>query len=71
VLADVAALTLLLHRRSCASDDLGHLRFLAAHLRSARVISLPGADELWFVGDLGELLDAIGRFVDASRPEPS
>jgi DNA-binding SARP family transcriptional activator/pimeloyl-ACP methyl ester carboxylesterase len=59
LLGAVAAPVLLLHRRSCAS----HSRHLAAHLPNARLVVLPGSDELWFTGDTGPLLDEVERFV--------
>jgi hypothetical protein len=59
----VTAPTLLLHRTSCTSSDLGHGRYLAEHLPDATLVTLPGADELWFTGDAGQLLDAVDEFV--------
>jgi DNA-binding SARP family transcriptional activator/pimeloyl-ACP methyl ester carboxylesterase len=61
-LPHVAAPTLLVHRRSCAAYDVGHARHLAEHLADVRLVSLPGADELWFTGDVDVLLDEIDAF---------
>jgi pimeloyl-ACP methyl ester carboxylesterase len=63
LLGDVVAPTLLLHRRSCASCDVGHARFLAAHLRQATLTMLDGADELWFTGDTGSVLAEVERWL--------
>jgi hypothetical protein len=71
VLSRVAVPTLLVHRRSCASYDVGHLRFLASHLPDAEVASLPGADELWFVGDAAGIVDAVRRFAERVAVRPS
>jgi pimeloyl-ACP methyl ester carboxylesterase len=62
VVPEVAAPTLLVHRRSCAGYDVGHLRWLAERLPHARVAGLAGADELWFVGDVAALVEAVERF---------
>ncbi len=62
VLAQVAAPVLLLHRRSCASCDVGHARFLADNLPQAQLVLLDGADELWFVGDVEAVLDEVDTF---------
>jgi pimeloyl-ACP methyl ester carboxylesterase len=61
-LPHVAAPTLLVHRRSCAGYDVGHARHLAEHLPDARLVTLPGADELWFTGDVDAMLDAVDAF---------
>jgi DNA-binding SARP family transcriptional activator/pimeloyl-ACP methyl ester carboxylesterase len=62
VVAHVAAPTLVVHRRSCAAYDVGHARHLAEHLADVRRVSLPGADELWFTGDVDALLDEVDAF---------
>ena len=67
VVGRVAVPTLVLHRRSCASCDIGHARWLAAHLPDARLAVVPGADELWFTGDTGPLLAALDAF-EATLP---
>jgi len=63
VLAAVAVPVLLLHRRSCASSDIGHARYLADHLPDARLRLLAGPDELWFTGDVDELLGEVDGFL--------
>jgi DNA-binding SARP family transcriptional activator/pimeloyl-ACP methyl ester carboxylesterase len=63
LLPDVKVPVLLAHRRSCASCDAGHARHLAEHLPDARLAWLPGADELWFTGDVDVLLDEVETFV--------
>ena len=35
-----------------------------AHLRAATLVLLPGADELWFVGDTKALLVEVENWVD-------
>jgi DNA-binding SARP family transcriptional activator/pimeloyl-ACP methyl ester carboxylesterase len=54
-LSGVTAPTLVLHRRSCVNVDIGHARYLAAHLPNARLQTTPGTDALWFT-DTSELV---------------
>lgn len=61
-LPEVAAPTLLLHRRSCLGVDIGHARYLQEHLPRARLEVLTGTDSLWFT-DHDDLLEAVARFV--------
>jgi pimeloyl-ACP methyl ester carboxylesterase len=68
LLPEVRVPVLLLHRRSCASADVGHARYLHDHLPDARLVLLPGADELWFVGDTAALTDQIDRWLAKLRP---
>jgi hypothetical protein len=66
--ADVPVLVL--HRRSCASCDVGHARFLVDRLPDARLALLPGSDELWFTGDTDPLFAAIDDFLARLGPDP-
>jgi class 3 adenylate cyclase len=43
-------------------------RYVAEHIDNARYLELPGADQLFFVGDTGPLLDAIEEFVTGRLP---
>lgn len=65
LLPNVATPVLLLHRSSCASVDIGHARYLRDHLPDADLVLLPGADELWFVGDIEALATAIEGWLDS------
>ncbi|HEX2577555.1 MAG TPA: BTAD domain-containing putative transcriptional regulator [Aquihabitans sp.] len=64
LLPDVAPPVLLLHRRSCSSVDIGHARHLRDHLPDAELVLLPGADELWFVGDTDGLLTEVEHWLE-------
>jgi pimeloyl-ACP methyl ester carboxylesterase/DNA-binding SARP family transcriptional activator len=63
LLANVRVPVLLLHRRSCGSCDVGHARYLAEHLPDATLCLLPGADELWFVGDTAGLIAQVEGWI--------
>jgi pimeloyl-ACP methyl ester carboxylesterase len=64
LLPAVTVPVLLVHRRSCASVDIGHARYLRDHLPAAELVLLPGADELWFVGDHDTLASEVDRWLD-------
>ena len=50
----------------------GHGHYLAEHIRGAKYVELPGADDLYWVGDTAEMLDEIEEFLTGARhgPEP-
>jgi class 3 adenylate cyclase len=73
--ADVRALlplvrvpTLVLHRRDDAALQLGHGRYLAEHIPNAKFVELPGADDLYWVGDTTRMLAEIEEFLTGARP---
>lgn len=79
VQADVRALlpllsvpTLVLHRSDNAVIRAGHGHYLAEHIPHAKYVELPGADDLYWVGDTDEMLDEIEEFLTGARhgPEP-
>ena len=45
----------------------GHGRYLAEHIPGARLLELPGADLLFWVGETGRMLDEIEEFVTGVR----
>ena len=63
----VRAPTLILHRRDNAVTRVGHGRYLAEHIPGAKYVELPGADDLYWVGDTGAMLDEIEEFLTAIR----
>ena len=75
--ADVRALlplvrvpTLVLHRRDDAAIQVGHGRYLAEHIPNAKYVELPGADDLYWVGDTDRMLDEIEEFLTGRAPRP-
>lgn len=75
--ADVRALlplvrvpTLILHRRDNASTRVGQGRYLAEHIPDAKYVELPGADDLYWVGDTEAMLDEIEEFLTCARRGP-
>jgi class 3 adenylate cyclase len=70
ILPLVQAPALVLHRRDNQFVRIGHGRYLAEHLAEARYVELPGADDLYWVGETDEMLDEIEEFLTGSRGGP-
>src|SRR5215204_3951276 len=70
ILPLVRAPALVLHRRDDQMVRVGHGRYLAEHLAEARYVELPGADDLYWVGETDEMLDEIEEFLTGSRGGP-
>ena len=69
VLSDVAAPTLVLQRSGDLIVNVGHGRYLAAHIPGAKYVELPGADYLLWVRDTDRLIDEIQEFLTGSLAE--
>ncbi|HKD99299.1 MAG TPA: alpha/beta fold hydrolase [Micromonosporaceae bacterium] len=65
-LPEVTAPTLVVHRRNCHNVDVGHARYLAAHLPDARLQITAGTDSLWFTDSM-ELVDHAVDFITAQH----
>ncbi|HEU4656004.1 MAG TPA: adenylate/guanylate cyclase domain-containing protein [Capillimicrobium sp.] len=61
--------TLLLHRIDDELIDVRHSRYMAEHIPNARLVELPGRDNLPSIGDAGRLVSEISEFV-TGRPLP-
>jgi hypothetical protein len=59
--------TLVLHRRDDAAMLVGQGRYLAEHIPGAKFVELPGADDLYWVGDTERMLDEIEEFLTGVR----
>jgi class 3 adenylate cyclase len=59
--------TLVLHRRDNAATRVGHGRYLAEHIPEAKYVELPGADDLYWIGDTEAMLDEIEEFLTGVR----
>jgi class 3 adenylate cyclase/DNA-binding CsgD family transcriptional regulator len=67
VLPLVRVPTLILHRRDNAMFRVAHGRYLAEHIPGANYVELPGADDLYWVGDTDAMLDEIEDFLTGVR----
>ncbi len=54
---------LILHRTGDRSLDVGHARYLAAHIPGAKLVELAGEDHSPFLGDCDALLNEIEKFL--------
>ena len=59
--------TLIILRSDVLIAHGGHGRYLAEHISHSRLVELPGADFLYWVGDTGQMLDEIEEFVTGVR----
>jgi class 3 adenylate cyclase len=63
----IRAPTLILHRVDSAFIPVGHGHYLAEHIAGSRLVELPGADMLYWVGDTAPMLDEIEEFITGVR----
>jgi class 3 adenylate cyclase len=66
-LGRISAPTLILHRVDSIFVPVGHGRYLAEHIAKSRLVELPGADSLYWVGDTALMLDEIEEFITGVR----
>ena len=59
--------TLVLHRVDNQSLRLGHAHYLAEHIAGAKLVELPGRDQLAYVGETEPVLDEIEEFLTGTR----
>jgi class 3 adenylate cyclase len=62
--------TLVLHRAEDQFVRADAGRYLAEHIPGARYVGLPGADDLYFVGDVDSVVDEIEEFLTGVRQSP-
>ena len=68
VLPSVRAPTLVIHREDDVIVPLAAGRYLAEHIPDARLVTVPGPDHLWWVGDSDAILDHIENFITGAAP---
>jgi pimeloyl-ACP methyl ester carboxylesterase len=62
--------TLILHRIEDSWIDIGHARYLAAHIPDATYVELPGADHRPWLGDVDAIVDEVERFLTGHTRRP-
>jgi class 3 adenylate cyclase len=70
VLPTISVPTLVIHHTGNQFIRVGHSRYIAEHIRDAKLVELPGADTFFYLGDQEALLDEIQTFLTGSRAEP-
>lgn len=69
ILPSIRVPTLVLHRQEGKWIRVGHGRYLAEHIPSARYMELPGANQtLVWADDRDEILDEVEEFITGVRP---
>jgi class 3 adenylate cyclase len=68
VLPSIRVPTLVLGRQGDRLEPISTARYIAGLIPGARLLELFGEDDLWFVGDIDSLVDAIQEFVTGVRP---
>ena len=63
LLPEIAAPTLILHRKEDAAVRVEAGRYLADHLPASKFIELDGRDHWWWVSDVNPIVDYVKRFV--------
>ncbi len=63
VLPAIRVPVLVVRRRDDPLVTDGLARYLASHVEDGRFVEVPGADDLWYVGETDPILDEIERFV--------
>jgi class 3 adenylate cyclase len=70
VLDTIRVPTLVLHRRDNAYMRIGNGRYLAEHIKDARLVELPGRDHFFHAGDTVTMLDHVQEFLTGTREAP-
>jgi len=70
VLPAIHVPTLAIHREGDAIVSAAQAAYVAGRIEGARLVELPGADHMPFVGDADAILDEVEEFVTGVRPAP-
>ena len=70
VLPAIRVPTLVIHRRDAIAFGIEHGRYLSKHIPDARLVEMPGPDNLIWAGDLEAMVAEIQAFVTGVRPAP-
>jgi len=63
--------TLVVHRVDNAVITVENGRYLAEHIPRAKLVELPGADDMFWLGDADTLIDEIEEFLTGARRRPA
>jgi class 3 adenylate cyclase/pimeloyl-ACP methyl ester carboxylesterase len=62
--------TLVVHRVDDRGITIGNGRYLAQHIPGAKLVELPGDDDIFWLGDADTVIDEIEEFVTGARRRP-
>jgi pimeloyl-ACP methyl ester carboxylesterase len=68
VLPTIRVPTLILHAVDDAAVNIGNARYIAEHIAGAKLVELPGADHLPWLGNADEAFEEIAEFLTGARP---
>jgi class 3 adenylate cyclase len=71
VLPSVRTPTLVLHRIEDGLVPVSQSRFVASQIPNAKLVELPGNDNVIWLGDTGAVLDEVEQFVTGAKAAPS
>ena len=70
VLGSIRVPTLVLHRSDDARVKIAGGRYLAEHIKGARLVEMPGRDHPIWTGEVDRVVDEIEEFLTGVRPVP-
>jgi class 3 adenylate cyclase len=70
LLPSIRVPTLVIHRTQATGFSIEHGRYLAGHIPGARLVELPGIDNLIWAGDQDTIVAEIQHFLTGVRPLP-
>ena len=70
VLGVINVPTLVVHRSDDKAIVVENGRYLAKHIPGAKLVELPGADDIFWVGDADSVIDEIEEFLTGTRRGP-
>ena len=70
LLPEIRTPTLILHRTDDTWIEVGHARYLAAHMPAATYVELPGGDHRPWLGDVDAIVDEVERFLTGRTRRP-
>ncbi len=70
LLPEIRTPTLILHRTDDTWIEVGHARYLAAHIPAATYVELAGADHRPWLGDVDAIVDEVERFLTGQTRRP-
>lgn len=68
ILSAIRTPTMILHRVGDRVSEIGHARYMAQHIRDAKLVELPGNDHMFWIDGGRDLLAHIEQFLTGKQP---